>query len=121
PEAVHFADREDRGEDERGGDRNESDPAQEGVLHDEQILPVAGRGQRRFPTRRASYTFAPPLAESCPSGLRSTLGKRVCGKPYPGFESLTLRQFLELAAPRKRRERSDGGRNAEHASAKAHP
>ncbi len=33
-------------------------------------------------------------AERCPSGLRSTLGKRVYGEPYRGFESLSLRQLL---------------------------
>src|SRR5438876_3465661 len=30
--------------------------------------------------------------ERWPSGLRRTLGKRVCGKPYRGFESHSLRQ-----------------------------
>src|ERR1700761_1481199 len=32
------------------------------------------------------------LTERWPSGLRRTLGKRVCGKPYRGFESHSLRQ-----------------------------
>src|SRR5688500_462933 len=31
-------------------------------------------------------------AERWPSGLRRTLGKRVYGKPYRGFESRSLRQ-----------------------------
>jgi hypothetical protein len=31
--------------------------------------------------------------EGWPSGLRRTLGKRVCGKPYRGFESHSLRQL----------------------------
>jgi hypothetical protein len=31
--------------------------------------------------------------ERWPSGLRRTLGKRVCGKPYRGFESHSLRHF----------------------------
>jgi hypothetical protein len=31
--------------------------------------------------------------ERWPSGLRRTLGKRVCGKPYRGFESHSLRQY----------------------------
>src|SRR2546423_2292079 len=31
-------------------------------------------------------------AERWPSGLRRTLGKRVCGKLYRGFESHSLRQ-----------------------------
>jgi hypothetical protein len=33
------------------------------------------------------------LLERCPSGLRSTLGKRVYGKLYRGFESHPLRQI----------------------------
>src|ERR1700722_18718563 len=32
-------------------------------------------------------------AERCPSGLRSTLGKRVSGKPDRGFESHPLRHI----------------------------
>src|SRR5258706_16171642 len=31
--------------------------------------------------------------ERWPSGLRRTLGKRVCGKPYRGFESHSLRHM----------------------------
>ena len=34
--------------------------------------------------------------ERCPSGLRSTLGKRVCGKPYRGFESRSLRSEIKI-------------------------
>src|SRR6516225_8041023 len=34
--------------------------------------------------------------ERWPSGLRRTLGKRVCGKPYRGFESHSLRQYIVL-------------------------
>lgn len=34
--------------------------------------------------------------ERWPSGLRRTLGKRVCGKPYRGFESHSLRQRCQL-------------------------
>ena len=33
------------------------------------------------------------LSEGWPSGLRRTLGKRVYGKPYRGFESRPLRQY----------------------------
>ena len=33
-------------------------------------------------------------AEVCPSGLRSMLGKRVCGQPYRRFESSRFRHFL---------------------------
>ena len=36
--------------------------------------------------------------ERWPSGLRRTLGKRVCGKPYRGFESHSLRH--PYSAPR---------------------
>src|SRR5207248_8635804 len=35
-------------------------------------------------------------AERWPSGLRRTLGKRVCGKLYRGFESHSLRHLLVL-------------------------
>src|SRR4029453_14156558 len=34
--------------------------------------------------------------ERWPSGLRRTLGKRVCGKPYRGFESHSLRHYTVL-------------------------
>ena len=40
--------------------------------------------------------------ERCPSGLRSTLGKRVYSKGYRGFESLSLRRFLTSANPAHR-------------------
>ena len=33
------------------------------------------------------------IMESCPSGLRSTLGKRVYTKVYRGFESPTFREY----------------------------
>ncbi len=36
--------------------------------------------------------------ERCPSGLRSTPGKRVYVNPYRGFESLSLRQRSALCA-----------------------
>jgi hypothetical protein len=35
-------------------------------------------------------------SERWPSGLRRTLGKRVCGKPYRGFESHSLRHVTVL-------------------------
>jgi hypothetical protein len=38
------------------------------------------------------WTFKRGHLERWPSGLRRTLGKRVCGKPYRGFESHSLRQ-----------------------------
>jgi hypothetical protein len=37
------------------------------------------------------------LMERWPSGLRRTLGKRVCGKPYRGFESHSLRHHTVFA------------------------
>src|SRR6516225_10153841 len=42
-----------------------------------------------LPNRRRAFKRGPP--ERWPSGLRRTLGKRVCGKPYRGFESHSLR------------------------------
>ena len=39
--------------------------------------------------------FKRGLPERWPSGLRRTLGKRVCGKPYRGFESHSLRQIIK--------------------------
>src|SRR5260370_28931932 len=36
--------------------------------------------------------------ERWPSGLRRTLGKRVCGKPYRGFESHSLRHLSKRSA-----------------------
>jgi hypothetical protein len=39
-----------------------------------------------------------PPAEGWPSGLRRTLGKRVCVKAYRGFESHSLRQTVTEAA-----------------------
>jgi hypothetical protein len=36
---------------------------------------------------------AATVPEGWPSGLRRTLGKRVYGKPYRGFESHSLRQL----------------------------
>ena len=41
-----------------------------------------------FPIR---LTLQPGLSERCLSGLKSTLGKRVCRKLYRGFESRSLR------------------------------
>ena len=38
-------------------------------------------------------------AERCPSGLRSTLGKRVLGKLNRGFESHPLRQLHKCPKP----------------------
>ena len=44
------------------------------------------------PLPNASRRFKRRHPERWPSGLRRTLGKRVCGKPYRGFESHSLRQ-----------------------------
>src|SRR5262245_38231971 len=38
--------------------------------------------------------------ERWPSGLRRTLGKRVCGKLYRGFESHSLRHYTVLLCSR---------------------
>ncbi len=43
------------------------------------------------PPARLSMLREASNVERCPSGLRSTLGKRVCGKPHRGFESHPLR------------------------------
>ena len=37
------------------------------------------------------------LPEGWPSGLRRTLGKRVCVHAYRGFESHSLRQYFHLS------------------------
>jgi hypothetical protein len=42
--------------------------------------------------QKSSCPFKRGHPERWPSGLRRTLGKRVCGKPYRGFESHSLRQ-----------------------------
>jgi hypothetical protein len=47
----------------------------------------------------AAAMFRVRTTESWPSGLRRTLGKRVCVKAYRGFESHTLRQN-PFASPR---------------------
>ena len=47
------------------------------------------------PLQKLSHPFMRGAQkERWPSGLRRTLGKRVCGKPYRGFESHSLRQPL---------------------------
>jgi hypothetical protein len=47
----------------------------------------------RPPLQNQSCPFKRGPPERWPSGLRRTLGKRVCGKPYRGFESHSLRQL----------------------------
>src|SRR5438270_9155755 len=42
---------------------------------------------------RGYIARAATVPEGWPSGLRRTLGKRVYGKPYRGFESHSLRQI----------------------------
>src|SRR4030081_2590067 len=52
------------------------------------------RRRRRSRLQKSSCPFKTGHPERWPSGLRRTLGKRVCGKPYRGFESHSLRQQL---------------------------
>jgi hypothetical protein len=46
--------------------------------------------------QKSSRPFKTGHPERWPSGLRRTLGKRVCGKPYRGFESHSLRHYTVL-------------------------
>lgn len=48
-------------------------------------------GPARRALQKVSCAFKRGPPERWPSGLRRTLGKRVCGKPYRGFESHSLR------------------------------
>jgi hypothetical protein len=63
-----------------------------------QIIPVYSVICRNFchdgrvHLQNSSCPFKREHPERWPSGLRRTLGKRVCGKPYRGFESHSLRQ-----------------------------
>ena len=55
------------------------------------------RARRPLQNQSCPFKRGPP--ERWPSGLRRTLGKRVCGKPYRGFESHSLRHIsLKLLA-----------------------
>ena len=54
----------------------------------------ADRG--RAPLQNSPCTFKTGAPERWPSGLRRTLGKRVCGKPYRGFESHSLRHLHDF-------------------------
>ncbi len=47
------------------------------------------------PLQKSSRPFKTGHPERWPSGLRRTLGKRVCGKLYRGFESHSLRQLAQ--------------------------
>jgi hypothetical protein len=49
-------------------------------------------GRARGHLQKSPCPFKTGHPERWPSGLRRTLGKRVCGKPYRGFESHSLRQ-----------------------------
>ena len=53
-----------------------------------------GRARRPLQNQSCPFKRGPP--ERWPSGLRRTLGKRVCGKPYRGFESHSLRHYTVL-------------------------
>jgi hypothetical protein len=50
-------------------------------------------GRARGHLQKSPCPFKTGHPERWPSGLRRTLGKRVCGKPYRGFESHSLRQL----------------------------
>ncbi len=65
--------------------------------------PSCSKNLRKFPlpppvslAKSAPSLQERALPERWPSGLRRTLGKRVCGKPYRGFESHSLRHFASL-------------------------
>ena len=49
----------------------------------------------RASLRKDASAFIETGTERWPSGLRRSLGKRVYGKPYRGFESLPLRQLSD--------------------------
>jgi hypothetical protein len=55
------------------------------------------RRRARPPLQNQSCPFKRGPPERWPSGLRRTLGKRVCGKPYRGFESHSLRHDSQIA------------------------
>jgi hypothetical protein len=52
----------------------------------------------RTPLQKTSCPFKRGPSERWPSGLRRTLGKRVCGKLYRGFESHSLRHIKNCPA-----------------------
>src|ERR1700704_1593485 len=54
------------------------------------------RRRRRSRLQKSSCPFKTGHPERWPSGLRRTLGKRVCGKPYRGFESHSLRHLHDF-------------------------
>ena len=45
-----------------------------------------------FKVAKIIINLIKPSMQRCPSGLRCSPGKAVCGKPHRGFESLFLRQ-----------------------------
>jgi hypothetical protein len=56
----------------------------------------------RLDLKKVACAFKALEMEGWPSGLRRTLGKRVYGKPYRGFESHPLRHDSESASSRTR-------------------
>lgn len=73
--------------------------------------PSCSKNLRKFPlppplslAKSAPSLQERALPERWPSGLRRTLGKRVCGKPYRGFESHSLRHFAPKFRTSKRRQ-----------------
>jgi hypothetical protein len=88
----------------------DSDGLPVGVMLDSNVLPFASclrddmlrcyadhdTDIRDRPTAiKAGYYLSNLAWERCPSGLRGTLGKRVKGLPFRGFESRPLRYFQE--------------------------
>ena len=67
---------------------------------DKRRRPDSGAAPQRITRRVVTWNpaailpFRFSMPEGWPSGLRRTLGKRVYGKPYRGFESHSLRQAL---------------------------
>src|SRR5258708_33703388 len=71
-----------------------------------QPVQLVAESSAMTPTLTCKTRHAPSREEHperWPSGLRRTLGKRVCGKPYRGFESHSLRHLSKRSAIELRR------------------
>ena len=77
--------------------RRTGNPVTPGLTH-EGAGPADPGGSVVTPAPPAIFRVLPRQPEGWPSGLRRTLGKRVYGKPYRGFESHSLRQNVHLLA-----------------------
>ena len=55
--------------------------------------PLLKIGKKTIIEHKIKYFLSPTYVERWPSGRRRTLGKRVYGQPYQGFESLSLRHY----------------------------